>query len=116
MLYDAAHNHLCSLQVSPNGLLSFQEPYTSSVVQTFDSNFTDFLNPIIAVLWADYDLFTSPGLISYRNTTNASILNYAKEILVESNPRLFSYQPSLAFIATWNEVPLVINQHVRVRQ
>ena len=87
------------LQAATNGLLSFRRPFFSFDALPFDSNFTAFLDPIIAPFWAD--IVSSPS-ISYRRTADISILRNVTEILAARNPALQSYQPLLAFIATWN--------------
>ena len=94
------------MQVAINGLLSFQRPFSSFNALPFDSNFFAFRDPIIAPFWADYSLIVSSGSISYRRTTDTSILRNVTAILAARNPQLQSYHPTLAFIATWNEVPL----------
>ena len=99
------------LQVANNGLLSFRRPFVSFDPVPFDSNFSAFLNPIIAPFWVDYDDVDSSGSISYRRTSDISILRNVTEVLAARNPHLQSYQPTLAFIATWNEI-LLIDQEV----
>ena len=103
------------MQVAINGLLSFRTPFASFSAVPFDSNFNAFLDPIIAPFWADYDVIDSSGSISYRRTADTAILSNVTEVLASRNPELQSYQPTLAFIATWNEAPLldqeVSNQH-----
>ena len=96
-------------------MLSFRAPFDSFGALPFDSNFNAFLDPIIAPFWADYNLIVSSGSISFRTTADTAILRNVTEILADRNPQLQSYQPTLAFIATWNEAPLldqeVSNQH-----
>ena len=83
-------------------MLSFRTPFASYDAVPFDSNFNAFLDPIIAPFWADYEVIDFPGSISYRRTADISILRKVTNILVARNPELQSYQPLLAFIATWN--------------
>ena len=104
------------LQVAINGLLSFRSSFGSFNALPFDSNFFAFLDPIIAPFWADYNLIVSSGSISYRRTADIAILRKVTEILAAGNTELQSYQPLLAFIATWNEVPLLdqeVSDHKR---
>ena len=100
------------MQVAINGLLSLRTPFTSYNARPFGSNFNAFLDPIIAPFWADYHLIVSSGSISFRATTDISILRNVTEILAARNPELQSYQPTLAFIATWNEAPL--HRHLKI--
>ena len=90
------------LQAAIDGLLSFRRQFVSSDALPFDSNFTAFLDPIIAPFWADHNRFVSSGSVRYRRTADISILRNVTEILAARNPELQSYQPLLAFIATWN--------------
>ena len=83
-------------------MLSFRTPFASYDAVPFDSNFNAFLDPIIAPFWADYNLIISFASVSYRRTADISILRNVTEIIAAQNPELQSYQPLLAFIATWN--------------
>ena len=94
------------MQVATNGLLSFRTPFDSYDAVPFDGYFNAFQDPIIAPFWADYDVIDSSGSISLRKTADTAILRNVTEILAARNPELQSYQPTLAFIATWNEAPL----------
>ena len=93
-------------------MLSFRTPFASFSAVPFDSNFNAFQDPIIAPFWADYDVIDSSGSISYRRTADTAILSNVTEVLASRNPELRSYQPTLAFIATWNEAPL--HDHLQI--
>ncbi len=100
-------------QVSTNGLISFRNEFNSFRATPFSSDFTEFLNPLIAPLWTDFDPFRS-GSIYYRMTNNSLVLERIRNILTEESDTLVDYTPSLAFIVTWDRIPLFVNLTVIV--
>lgn len=88
--------NLLWLQVSTNGLISFQSPYSSFRVSHFSSSPI----PLIAPLWADFD-FREAGHVNYRVTENAATLIRAREMILEVNPGFSGFYPLLCVIVTW---------------
>ncbi len=86
-------------QVSTNGLISFRNEYSSRRSSPFSSRFIEFLNPLIAPLWTGFDTSRS-GSIYYRTTNDNLVLERIRNVLTEHNA------PSLAFIVTWDRIPL----------
>lgn len=70
----------------------------------FSRDFNDFLDPIIAPLWATFTTESS-GSIFYRATNNATVLNHIEEIISNANSNYSDYQPELAIVVTWEMVP-----------
>ena len=60
---------------------------------------------LITPLWIDL-ITTDAGSIYYRTTENASILDKVVEMITDVNSNYSDYQPSLAVIVTWDDVPL----------
>ena len=82
------------MQVSTNGLLSFNRSYTSG-----PREFRLVSDVIIAPYWADFEEGIRGGQISYRFSTSSSIRNLLRLYITDS-----SFTPSVVFIATWNGV------------
>ena len=99
-----------SQQVSTNGLISFINEFSSYIPEPL-SNFFPF--PIIAPLWMDLNPVDA-GLVYYRTTMNASILERVVEMITDINSNYSDYRPSLAVIVTWDDVPLISNHFKRV--
>ena len=85
------------LQVNRNGVLSFQTQFFELRPQSFPLN--DFI-PLIAPFWYDVDI----GNIFYRQTSNASLLQRARDELQELFPSSGNFTPTTLFIATWDRV------------
>ncbi len=94
--------HFIYSQVSTNGLISFQNEFSYSPY----SNYSDpFLPPLISPLWTDFNASIS-GSIYYRTTNNSLVLERIRNVLTEQNSTFVDYAPSLAFIVTWDRIPL----------
>ena len=82
------------LQISTNGLLSFEEGFDSYIAAQFLSV------PIIAPLWADFN-FRDAGTIYYRVTTDDSILDAVVEYIGDRNKNYDEFRPTMAVVVTW---------------
>ncbi len=61
--------------------------------------------PIITPLWTDtYELY---GIYFWRITYNDFELFHVKEILLDLNPDLMEFDPSVAVIVTWHDLLLL---------
>ena len=83
--------------MSTNGLISFGKEFTSFAPTMFPRNSPP---PIIAPLWADFNLLDT-GTLYYRTDSTRNTL----QMLSRSFP-LDGYNPSLAVIATWYQSEL----------
>lgn len=88
-----------SYQVNTNGVLSFRSPFTQFSPQRFPLCCT----PLIAPFWDDVNIRRF-GNIFYRQTTNATLLQRARNRLQESFPSTGNFTPTFLFIATWDRV------------
>ena len=86
-------------QVNTNGILSFQSPYLTPIPQMFRSTGL----PLIAPFWDDVDI-TRFGNVFYRQTSNATLLQRARDQLQELFPSSGSFTPTTLFITTWDRV------------
>ena len=86
-------------QVNTNGILSFQSPYLAFLPQLFPSTGL----PLIAPFWDDIDI-TRFGSIFYRQTSNITLLQRARDQLQELFPSSGNFTPTTLFIATWDRV------------
>ena len=69
----------------------------------FTREFTAFLNPIVAPLWADFDA-TVQGSIYYRAINDSFVLEQIVELITNSSSDYASFKPKQAFIATWEDI------------
>ncbi len=92
-------------QVSTNGLISFRNECSSFSSSPFSSYSPGFFRPLIAPLWTDFDPSRS-GFIYYRTTNDSLVLERICNVLFEKNDTFVDYAPSLAFIVTWDKIPL----------
>ena len=88
------------LQVNTNGILSFQTAFTSATPRTFPLSANISL---IAPFWGDVDI-TRFGSIFYRETSNATLLQRARDQLQGLFPSSGNFTPTTLFIATWDRV------------
>ncbi|XP_051770088.1 uncharacterized protein LOC127523435 isoform X2 [Ctenopharyngodon idella] len=86
--------------VNNNGDLTFDEPLSQYYPYYFPAYST---RDIITPLWTDIDN-SRKGTISYRQVTDAYLLNRASREINKYFPNL-KFSASLVFIATWDEVP-----------
>ena len=67
----------------------------------------------MAPAWIDLNPRVS-GSVFYRPTSDPLVLGRVVEMITDINSNFSSYQPTLAFIATWDNVPL-FSSPLRVR-
>ena len=84
------------LQVNRNGVVSFQTRVFELRPQSFPLNGFS----LIAPFWYDVDI----GNIFFRRTSNATLLQRARDQLQELFPSSDSFTPTTLFIATWDRV------------
>ena len=84
--------------MSSNGVLSFRQPFSKYATVPFPFA-TEIL---IAPFWIDVDIQLA-GQVSYRFSTDQSLLDAAQVLINESLNVYFS--PAFLFIATWDKVP-----------
>ncbi len=85
--------------MSTNGLLSFNEEFSSPIVMPFSGSSAPLL-PLIAPLWSDFN-FRETGTLYYRVTNDSNILNGIRRKISILNSDFTSYQPTQAVIVTW---------------
>ena len=90
----------CCPQVNTNGILSFRAQFTRFTPQGFP--LTDN-SSLIAPFWDDVDTRRF-GNIYYRLTSNATLLQKARDQLRELFPSTSSFTPTQLVIATWDRV------------
>jgi len=88
------------VQVNTNGDISFRSPFTSFTPRPFPLAFL----PLIALYWTDFDSRRG-GTISYRQTSNSTLLQRVRSQIQESFPSAGNFTPTDLFIATWDQVP-----------
>ena len=88
------------MQVNTNGILSFRARFTRFTPQGFP--LTDN-SSLIAPFWDDVDTRRF-GNIYYRVTSNATLLQKARDQLRELFPSTGSFAPTQLVIATWDRV------------
>ena len=89
------------LQVNRNGVVSFQLQFFEPRPRSFPLN--DFI-PLIAPFWYMYDV--DIGNRFYRQTSNVTLLQRARDQLNEWFPSSGNFTPTTLFIATWDRVAL----------
>ena len=92
--------HPSGPQVNTNGILSFRFPFTEFTPHMFPC--PDNV-PLIAPFWDNVDIERF-GNISYRETTDNTLLQKAHAQLQEFFPSSGSFAPTTLFIATWDQV------------
>ena len=85
----------CLFKVSTNGLVSFENEFTSHLVTAFPRTVSPFV-PIVAPFWADFN-FRKAGSIYYRATSDNFTLNLLSDIILYFK----GYSPTLSVIVTW---------------
>ena len=83
-----------------NGILSFGLPFTEYTPQRFPLN--NFI-PLIVPFWQYVYIRRSEGIF-FRQTSNASLLQRARDQLQELFPSSANFTPTMLFIATWDRV------------
>ena len=98
-----------SLYVHESGVISFNKPYSG-----FMSNDFPFKNneTFYAIYLADVDTGDSCGDVWYRVTKDQETLDNIAQLVQGSSSLLDKFQPTWAFIATWNEVCFHQASHV----
>ena len=95
--------------MNTNGAISF----TSHISQYTPDQFpTNAGREIIAPFWADVDT-RGTGTITYRETTNATLLQRANNHIKRAFSTI-TFSPSYLFIATWDHVGYFHNQSDKV--
>ena len=99
---------LLTLQISTNGLVSFQSPFSSFNPSSFPTTPV----PVIAPLWANFDFVT--GTVYYRVSTDEATLARVSRMINDSNPDFHEFIPSLCAVVTWSEATLFTNRSSKV--
>ena len=99
MLNYQAKSDSTYLQISTNGLLSFDAAFDEHSIQSFPKS-ADPLLPLIAPLWADLN-FRDSGAIFYRIVSDVSTLSEVATLIAEQNDIYRSFSPTMAVIVTW---------------
>ena len=84
------------LQVNRIGVVSFQTQFIELRPRSFPLNDS----PLIAPFWYVVDI----GSTFYRQTSNATLLQRARDELQELFPSSGNFTPTTLFIATWDRV------------
>ena len=92
--------HPSGPQVNTNGFLSFRFPFTEFTPLMFPLPDTV---PLIAPFWDNVDIERF-GNISYRETTDSTLLEKAHLQLQELFSSTNVFKPTSLFIATWDRV------------
>ena len=108
MAYTIVGHITLLLQISTNGLLSFEGPFDTFRVCDFPCT----IHPVVAPDWNDFN-FERGGIIYNRATQDPDILNRAAALIFAMNPALNDYEPTQAVIVTWLGAPLRRNTDVR---
>ena len=88
------------MQVSANGIISFNDPFTSVIPSPFPlSNDTE----LIAPYWAHADIF-SAGTVFYRETNDSDILSSTNTAVRFFFPEFSNFSATTVFIVTWEEI------------
>ena len=99
------------MQVSANGIISFNDPFTSVVPSLFPLSSSDA--ELIAPYWAHADI-TSAGTVFYRETNDTDVL-----ARVNNDVRLLSefssFSATTVFIVTWEGIGYNFGGTDRVR-
>ena len=85
--------------MNTNGAISFTAAISQYTPDPFPTNTS---REIIAPFWADVDT-TGTGSISYRETTNADLLQRANSDIRKAFPTIL-FSSHYLFIATWDHV------------
>ncbi|XP_059387706.1 uncharacterized protein LOC132121957 [Carassius carassius] len=93
--------------VNNNGDLTFDEPFS----QYNPYYFPAYSTKDIIALWADINN-NKEGTISYRQVTDALLLNRASRDINKYFPNM-NFSASWVFIATWDKVPYYINKEAK---
>ena len=86
-------------QVNTNGHLTFRSGFLSFIPQPFPF----FGLPLIAPFWDDVDI-TQFGTIFYRQTSNTTLRQRARDELQNLFPSAGNFTPTILLIATWDRV------------
>ena len=84
------------LQVNRNGIVSFQARFFELRPRSFPLNGFS----LIAPFWYNVDI----GNVFFRQTSNATLLQKARDQLQELFPSSGNFTPTTLFIATWDRV------------
>ena len=98
------------MQVSANGIISFNDPFTSVVPSPFPLSSDDEL---IAPYWAHADI-NSAGTVFYRETNDSDILSRGNSEVRFFFPQFSSFSATTGFIVTWEEIGYAFGGDERV--
>ena len=87
------------MQISSNGLLSFQSEFDFCCPPR---DFPRFSAPLIAPYWHDIDI-RFEGSVYYRQTADPSLLARSRHYLTGITP--YDFIPTNILIVTWDRVP-----------
>ena len=113
-----------SMQISNNGLLSFESVLVDYTPQDFPlaaPRGMDQRPALIAPFWADVDTRAGPGRVYFRSTDNQTVLDMIKRItdkvLIQRQSCLMAnkFTPKWALVATWSDVGYYELHHNKVR-
>lgn len=93
------------MQISTNGLISFQKSFTSPAVENVRPfiQLDDFNQTIIAPFWVNFE--PSPqGFIHYRISNSTVDLAYVKNLITDTNPDFCGFEPSSVIVVTWDRL------------
>lgn len=85
--------------------INFVPNFNTTFPLTSQSNIA--MTPFLASFWSGFSLPTGAGTVSFRHSSNSSLIGQAVGLLSADNAELTSeYEPDLVFVATWNEVAI----------
>ena len=87
-------------QVNANGIISFNDPFTSVIPSPFPLSSDAEL---IAPYWAHADI-TSAGTVFYRETNDTDVLTRASDDVRSFFINFPSFSATTVFISTWEEI------------
>ena len=99
------------MQVSANGIISFNDPFTSVIPSLFPLSSDAEL---IAPYWAHADIF-SAGTVFYRETNDSDILSSTNSYVRSFFPEFSSFSATTVFIVTWEAIGYAFGGDDRVR-
>ena len=88
------------MQVSSNGILSFQEEFSNCCPPR---DFPRFSVPLIAPFWHDINIIAG-GNIYYRQTVDTELIDISRELLLTFNITPPNFAPTNLLVVTWERV------------
>ena len=90
-------------QINTNGVLSFQSLFIQSGYVPQGFSLSDVNDALIVPFWDNLGIGRS-GSVFYRVTSNATLLERARDDLQELFPSSGNFTPTTLFIVTWDRV------------